>query len=76
MVSDSRGTSFQVEFVQEYGPAAALIQERTEAVEYDLVAMGTHGSRGFRRFILGSVAEATVRHSTCSVLVAHAEDAS
>ena len=62
-------------FVQEHGPAAAAIQEHLEALlqsaPYDLVVMGTHGYRGFRRFLLGSVAEATVRHAPCSVLVAH-----
>ena len=48
------------------------MQEKLDAEPYDLVAMGTHGYRGFRRFILGSVAEATVRHAPCSVFVAHA----
>ena len=37
----------------------------------DLVALGTHGRRGVRRFLLGSVAEAVVRHAPCSVLIAH-----
>lgn len=63
-----------VRFVQDYGPAAAAVQDKLEAEPFDLVAMGTHGRRGFRRFMLGSVAEATVRHSPCSVLVAHAGD--
>lgn len=35
----------------------------------DLVVVGTHGRRGARRFFLGSVAEATVRHARSSVLV-------
>ena len=61
-----------VRFVQDHGAAAASIQEQLDKVPYDLIAMGTHGYRGFRRFLLGSVAEATVRHATCSVLVAHA----
>ncbi len=36
----------------------------------DLVVVGGHGRRGLRRLLLGSVAEATVRHAPCSVLVA------
>ena len=36
----------------------------------DLVVVGSHGYRGLRRFVLGSVAEAVVRHAPCSVLVA------
>jgi nucleotide-binding universal stress UspA family protein len=35
-----------------------------------LLVVGSHGRRGIRRFLLGSVAEATVRHARCSVLVA------
>lgn len=47
------------------------IQERLEEEDYDLVVMGSHGRRGLRRFLLGSVAEMTVRHAPCSVLVVH-----
>ncbi len=61
-------------FAHGYGPAAAVVQEKLEKEGFDLVSLGTHGRRGFRRFVLGSVAEATVRHSPCSVLVAHAGD--
>ncbi len=35
----------------------------------ELVVVGSHGRRGVRRFMLGSVAEVTVRHAPCSVLV-------
>jgi nucleotide-binding universal stress UspA family protein len=38
-------------------------------LEADLVVVGTHGKRGFSRFLLGSVAEATVRLAPCPVLV-------
>jgi nucleotide-binding universal stress UspA family protein len=37
---------------------------------FDLVALGSHGRRGVRRFILGSVSEAIARRAPCSVLVA------
>jgi nucleotide-binding universal stress UspA family protein len=37
---------------------------------YDLVAVGTHGRTGLQRLLIGSVAESTVRHAPCSVLVA------
>ena len=40
-----------------------------EAVQPDLVVMGSHGRRGLSRLVLGSVAESTVRHAPCSVLV-------
>ncbi len=34
--------------------------------------MGSHGRRGFRRWMLGSVAENTVRYAPCSVVIVHA----
>lgn len=40
-----------------------------ESHDYDLCVMGSHGRRGWRRFLLGSTAELTVRHAPCSVLV-------
>lgn len=42
-----------------------------ETHPYDLAALGSHGRRGIRRFLMGSVAEVVVRHAPCSVLVAH-----
>ena len=34
----------------------------------DLIVMGTHGRTGLSRMLMGSVAEAVVRHATCPVL--------
>lgn len=58
-------------YLQEGRPAGAIqtFIDRQEP-SYDLVAVGTHGRRGLDRALLGSVAEATVRYSPCSVLVA------
>lgn len=47
------------------------IQSWLEERDYDLVVTGSHGRRGASRLLLGSVAEMTVRHSPCSVLVVH-----
>lgn len=47
------------------------LYEFVDEGDHDLVVTGSHGRRGFRRFVLGSVAEQTVRHAPCSVLVVH-----
>lgn len=44
-----------------------------ERQPFDLVALGSHGRRGVRRFLLGSVAEAVARRAPCSALIAHGE---
>lgn len=51
-------------------PVPGLIHS-LELQPCDLVALGSHGRRGIRRLVLGSVAENVVRHAPCSVLVAH-----
>jgi hypothetical protein len=57
------------------GPPASVITDAAEQGAHDLIAIGTHGHRGFRRLLLGSVAESVIRHAPCSVLVAHSEHA-
>jgi nucleotide-binding universal stress UspA family protein len=39
-----------------------------EDMDVDLIAMGTHGRRGLRRMVLGSVTEEVVRKAPCPVL--------
>ena len=63
------GGQLQVELVQ--GPPAQVITETAGRGGYDLIVVGAHGHRGFRRLLLGSVAESTVHHAPCSVLVVH-----
>ena len=46
------------------------IQHKLEAEPFDLVIMGSRGRRRLKRWLLGSVAENTVRHAPCSVLIA------
>ena len=52
------------------GNAARSILRVLETGDYDLVVTGSHGRRGFRRWLLGSVSERIVQLAPCSVLVA------
>ncbi len=54
----------------EASPAAGLDGWATEH-KTDLIVVGSHGYRGLQRWLIGSVAEATVRHAPCSVVVVH-----
>ena len=63
------GHPIHVELVQ--GPPTSVITQAAERGGHDLIAVGAHGHRGVRRLLLGSVAESTIRHSPCSVLVVH-----
>jgi nucleotide-binding universal stress UspA family protein len=35
----------------------------------DLIVVGSHGQKGLRKFLLGSVAEFVARHAACSILI-------
>ena len=49
-------------------PSAAIL---AHARDFDLVVMGTHGRKGIRRMLLGSVTEAVLRAAPCPVLTIH-----
>lgn len=48
-------------------PASTLITELDKG-GHDLVVLGTHGRTGFRRFLMGSIAEKLVRYSPVPVV--------
>jgi nucleotide-binding universal stress UspA family protein len=54
------GESF-VESVIVDGPPAQAIIDTANKIDADLILMGTHGRRGWRRLVLGSVTEHVVR---------------
>jgi nucleotide-binding universal stress UspA family protein len=54
--------------VAEGDPAEELLKT-ADATQASLIVIGTHGRRGLRRFVVGSVAEAVVRDSRVPVAV-------
>ncbi|WP_175956991.1 MULTISPECIES: universal stress protein [unclassified Burkholderia] len=48
---------------------SSLILDGAKAFDADLLVLGTHGRRGFRRLVLGSIAEQCVRHASLPVLL-------
>lgn len=54
-------------------PAAEIAQLAAD-LEAEMVVVGTHGRRGLRRLLLGSVAEGVVRLAHCPVLVVRPQD--
>ena len=62
------GIAAEVDVVQ--GRPVRELPALASALGASLVVVGTHGRTGLGRVLLGSVAEAVVRHAPCSVLVA------
>ena len=64
---DFDGVPVETSAVAGYCPAA--IYEAAAKEQADLIIVSTHGRTGLRRALVGSVAESTVRHAECPVLV-------
>jgi nucleotide-binding universal stress UspA family protein len=54
--------------VAEAGDPQATIIDQAISKRADLIVMGTHGRRGFKRLLLGSVTENILREAPCPVL--------
>lgn len=54
------------------GSAATVILQVVEEWNPDLIVMGSHGRKGFKKFLLGSVSESIVRNAPCSVEIVKA----
>ena len=52
-----------------------IIVREAKKWKADLIVMGTHGRRGFNRMVLGSDAEAVLRHSPVPVLMVRSPEA-
>jgi nucleotide-binding universal stress UspA family protein len=62
-----RITGFKADGVVKKGEVRDTILENALDWKADLIVLGSHGRRGIRRFLLGSVAESVARHAPCSV---------
>src|SRR5262249_34217112 len=49
------------------GSAKDVILDEAEKWGADLIVLGSHGYKGWRRFLLGSVSHAVATHARCSV---------
>lgn len=54
--------------VAEEGDAPTTIVDQALSLGADLIVLGTHGHRGFKRLLLGSVTEAVLHEAPCPVL--------
>lgn len=69
--AESEGLVATGVLVESGDPVQAI---HTAEADHDLVVMGTHGRRGFNRWVFGSVAEGALRQSTKPYLLIRSED--
>jgi nucleotide-binding universal stress UspA family protein len=68
-----QGAGFAVKTRVVEADARTAILDIAAESHADLIVLGSHGRRGLKRFLLGSVAESVARHAQCSVLIARVE---
>ena len=64
-----RARGLKVAATLEVGDAKSKILDVAEEWRADLIVVGSHGRRGFERFLMGSVSDAVARHAKCSVQI-------
>jgi len=52
----------------EAGDVVSLLSREVEHLDVGLIVMGTHGRTGWKKLVLGSIAEKVVDHASCPVL--------
>ena len=78
--------TYSTKFLSDHGATGASIEVRVgspgyEVTEYakeihaDVIVISSHGYHGIKRMLLGSVAEAVIRHAHCAVYVLRRQDA-
>ncbi len=69
LIEEEKMAGIVADYVIYEGFAEECILDYAKRQEADLIIMGSHGRRGLKRMILGSVAEHVIRRSPCPVLV-------
>lgn len=69
LASDLRGIkNVEIKVVVETGDLVAILAQAVKDLDLGLIVVGTHGRTGWRKAILGSVAEIVVGQASCPVL--------
>jgi nucleotide-binding universal stress UspA family protein len=69
----AKNIPFSIKIVHNPSSSAAIVDYATDSSNIDLIVMGSHGRTGFRKIVLGSVANGVVGHAKCSVLITKGE---
>jgi nucleotide-binding universal stress UspA family protein len=65
---DGRVKNVEIKIMVEAGDLSVILQQAVKDLDLDLIVLGTHGRTGWRKLVLGSVAEMVVDQVSCPVL--------
>lgn len=63
----AQGAAVEIMSEMHEGRAEEVILDEADRWGANLIVLGSHGYRGFRRFLLGSVSQNVASHAKCSV---------
>src|SRR5277367_6523091 len=72
IAKELRSAGFKADAAVEVGDIREGIIDSAAEWGADLIVVASHGERGIRRFLIGSVAEFVARHAECSVEIVRA----
>ena len=64
----AKNVSFSIKIIHNPSSSDGIVSF-AEANNVDLIVMGSHGRTGFRKIVLGSVANGVLGHAKCPVLI-------
>jgi nucleotide-binding universal stress UspA family protein len=70
VAEDGKKTGIEIQKILKLGSPAETILNVAKSLKVHTIVMGSEGKKGFKRVLLGSVAENVVRNAQCTVLVA------
>jgi nucleotide-binding universal stress UspA family protein len=68
LLLERAGVSAEADLIAQAGDASPTIVDQALTTRADLIVIGTHGRRGFKRLLLGSVTETVLHEAPCPVL--------
>ena len=71
MLSENKA---RARFTVEHGEPAAAILNYAKEHHADMIILGSHGTTAIARLLVGSTAEAVLRHATCPVVILKTPD--
>jgi nucleotide-binding universal stress UspA family protein len=69
LCSKLESTGIRTAYLMRKGPIAETILEVAGNMQADMIAMSTHGRSGLQRWLIGSIADRIVHHSSVPVLL-------